>query len=57
MILWQVLFYGSDGQSKSSFHQFSGVDEEFKAFINDISQANLRVISDVNRHAIYVIGF
>ncbi|XP_008243595.1 PREDICTED: uncharacterized protein LOC103341817 [Prunus mume] len=37
-----VLFYGSDGQSKSSFYQFSGVDEEFKAFINDISQANLR---------------
>lgn len=57
MILWKVLFYGSDGQSKSSFYQFSGVDEEFKAFINDISQANLRVISDVNRHAIYVIGF
>ncbi|BBH04358.1 NAD(P)-binding Rossmann-fold superfamily protein [Prunus dulcis] len=37
-----VLFYGSDGQRKSSFYQFSGVDEEFKAFINDISQANLR---------------
>ncbi|CAN6556034.1 unnamed protein product [Malus baccata var. baccata] len=37
-----VLFYGSDGQSTSSFYQFSGVDEEFRAFFNDISQATLK---------------
>ncbi|PQP97959.1 uncharacterized protein Pyn_28020 [Prunus yedoensis var. nudiflora] len=33
---------GRHGYLQSSFYQFSGVDEEFKAFINDISQANLR---------------
>nr|XP_008358864.1 uncharacterized protein LOC103422579 isoform X2 [Malus domestica] len=37
-----VLFYGSDGQSTSSFYQFSGVDEEFRAFFNDITQATLK---------------
>ncbi|KAF7805378.1 YMR315W isoform A [Senna tora] len=38
-----VTFYGADGQSKSSFFPFSGVTEEFKAFINDVSQSTLEV--------------
>ncbi|KAI9081924.1 hypothetical protein K1719_036186 [Acacia pycnantha] len=35
-------FYGADGQSKSSFFPFSGVTEEFKAFINDVSHSTLK---------------
>ncbi|XP_028780049.1 uncharacterized protein YMR315W isoform X2 [Neltuma alba] len=37
-----ITFYGADGQSKSSFFPFSGVTEEFKAFINDVSQSTLK---------------
>ncbi|KAF3448921.1 hypothetical protein FNV43_RR09638 [Rhamnella rubrinervis] len=37
-----VLFYGADGQSKSTFYPFSGVTEEFKSFLHDISQATLK---------------
>ncbi|XP_015571168.1 uncharacterized protein YMR315W isoform X2 [Ricinus communis] len=33
---------GTDGQSRSSFYPFSGVTEELKTFIHDISQANLK---------------
>ncbi|KAJ7947515.1 NAD-dependent dihydrogenase, Gfo/Idh/MocA family [Quillaja saponaria] len=39
---YQVSFYGIDGQSKSSFFPFSGVTDELKAFINDVSQATLK---------------
>lgn len=42
-MLWQVSFYGADGQCKSSFFPFSGVTEEFKAFINDVSQSTHKV--------------
>lgn len=34
-----VTQYSADGQSKSMFYQFSGVTEELKAFIHDISEA------------------
>ncbi|WCJ36962.1 NAD(P)-binding Rossmann-fold superfamily protein [Euphorbia peplus] len=37
-----VSLYGADGQSKTSFYPFSGVTEELKSFIHDISQANLK---------------
>ncbi|CAI0412759.1 unnamed protein product [Linum tenue] len=37
-----VSFFGGDGQSKSSFHAFSGVTEELKVFIRDITQASLK---------------
>ncbi|EXB48401.1 Uncharacterized protein L484_007981 [Morus notabilis] len=37
-----VSFYGADGQSKSTFYRFSGVTEEFKSFIHDISQASVK---------------
>ncbi|KAF5447850.1 hypothetical protein F2P56_033369 [Juglans regia] len=37
-----VSFYGSDGQNKSSFFSFSGVTDELKAFIHDISQATVK---------------
>ncbi|KAH7543592.1 hypothetical protein FEM48_Zijuj02G0200200 [Ziziphus jujuba var. spinosa] len=37
-----ILVYGADGQSKSSFYPFSGVTDEFKSFIHDISQASLK---------------
>ncbi|KAL5567204.1 hypothetical protein UlMin_030368 [Ulmus minor] len=37
-----VSFYGADGQSKNSFYTFSGVTEEFKSFIHDISQASVK---------------
>lgn len=36
---YMVSIYSSDGQSKSSFYPFSGVTEELKAFLNDVSQA------------------
>ncbi|KAM7274293.1 hypothetical protein ACFE04_028957 [Oxalis oulophora] len=37
-----VTVFGADGQSKSNFYSFSGVTEELKAFIHDISQATLK---------------
>ncbi|XP_059429167.1 dehydrogenase FPY6 [Corylus avellana] len=37
-----VSFYNSDGQSKSSFFTFSGVNDELKTFIHDISLATLK---------------
>ncbi|KAH1219215.1 Uncharacterized protein GmHk_13G039401 [Glycine max] len=37
-----VSFYGTDGQNKSSFFPFSGVTEELKAFINDVSEITLK---------------
>ncbi|KAL5156787.1 Cyanogenic beta-glucosidase [Glycine soja] len=42
--LVSVSFYGTDGQNKSSFFPFSGVTEELKAFINDVSENTLKVI-------------
>ncbi|KAL5566566.1 hypothetical protein UlMin_029730 [Ulmus minor] len=42
-----VSFYGADGQSKNSFYTFSGVTEEFKSFIHDISQASVKGARDV----------
>lgn len=39
----QVSFYGSDGRNKSSFYSFSGVTDELKAFIHDISQVSVKV--------------
>ncbi|XP_057953533.1 dehydrogenase FPY6 isoform X2 [Malania oleifera] len=35
---------GVDGQNKTSFYPFSGVTEELKIFIHDISQATLKVV-------------
>ena len=55
MILCQVIFYSADGQRKSSFYPFSGVTEEFIAFINDIKQATLKVFADANRHGIQIM--
>ncbi|KAK3015478.1 hypothetical protein RJ639_005783 [Escallonia herrerae] len=37
-----VSLYGADGQSRSSFYPFSGVTEELKAFLHDISQATYK---------------
>ncbi|KAL1325325.1 hypothetical protein AAHE18_13G153400 [Arachis hypogaea] len=37
-----VSLYGVDGQSKSSFFPFSGVTEELKAFISDVSESTLK---------------
>ncbi|KAG5517620.1 hypothetical protein RHGRI_038126 [Rhododendron griersonianum] len=39
---YMVSLYTSDGQNKCTFYPFSGVTEEFKAFINDFSQATLK---------------
>ncbi|RVW48692.1 hypothetical protein CK203_102098 [Vitis vinifera] len=39
---YQFSFHGADGQCKSSFYPFSGVTEELKTFIHDISQATLK---------------
>jgi hypothetical protein len=47
----QVSFYNSDGQSKSSFFTFSGVDDELKTFIHDISLATLKVVEYVTSQA------
>ncbi|GMH07580.1 hypothetical protein Nepgr_009420 [Nepenthes gracilis] len=41
-----VLKYSSDGQCKTSFYQFSGVNEELKAFIHDISEVTLKKASN-----------
>nr|AFK42402.1 unknown [Lotus japonicus] len=35
-----VSSYGAVGQCKSSFFPFSGVTEELKAFLNDVSESN-----------------
>ena len=45
-MLWQISFYGAGGHCKSNFYPFSGVTAELKAFLHDISQANLKVIQD-----------
>ncbi|KAK1356123.1 glucose--fructose oxidoreductase [Heracleum sosnowskyi] len=37
-----VSLYTTDGQSKVSFYPFSGVTEELKTFIHDMSQATLK---------------
>ncbi|XP_022730219.1 uncharacterized protein LOC111285187 isoform X2 [Durio zibethinus] len=37
-----VALYSADGQCKSTFYPFSGVNEELKAFIHDILQASLK---------------
>lgn len=40
----QAFLYGVNEQTKSFFYPFSGVTEELKTFIHDISQASLKVI-------------
>lgn len=52
----QVLFFSADGQRKSSFYPFSGVDAELKTFIHDVSQATRKVVEDVNFQA-FIHGF
>ncbi|KAK4780644.1 hypothetical protein SAY87_016750 [Trapa incisa] len=37
-----VSFYGADGQSKTTFYPFSGVTEELKAFLNDVSTVTFK---------------
>ncbi|KAF8395882.1 hypothetical protein HHK36_019837 [Tetracentron sinense] len=37
-----VSIYTAGGHCEDSFHPFSGVDEELKAFIKDVSQATLK---------------
>lgn len=44
----QVSIYSAEGQCKNSFYPFSGVTEELKTFIGDISQATLKVVDDVS---------
>ncbi|KAB1227702.1 hypothetical protein CJ030_MR1G005709 [Morella rubra] len=39
---YQVCFYSSDGKSKNSFFPFSGVLDEFKTFIHNVSQASIK---------------
>ncbi|PKI61092.1 hypothetical protein CRG98_018537, partial [Punica granatum] len=38
-----VSFYGADGQCKSTFYPFSGVTEELKAFLHDVSTVTVKV--------------
>ncbi|GER25067.1 oxidoreductase [Striga asiatica] len=38
----KVVHFTADGQSKSWFYPFSGVTEELKAFLSDISQATVK---------------
>lgn len=39
---YSVSLHMSDGQSKSFFYPFSGVTDELKAFLSDVSTANLK---------------
>lgn len=39
---YSVSLYTSDGQTKCSFFPFSGVTEELKTFLSDVSQATLK---------------
>lgn len=48
MLLFQATLYDADGRSKSTFYSFSGVTEELKAFINDVSNMTLKVLQDDN---------
>ncbi|KAI3984321.1 hypothetical protein MKX01_011275 [Papaver californicum] len=43
---YTVFHYTVDGQCRSSFHPFSGVNEELKAFVYDISQSTLQDTGD-----------
>lgn len=38
-LVLQVLFYTADGHCQRTFYPFSGVNEELKTFVHDISQA------------------
>ncbi|KAK8595882.1 hypothetical protein V6N12_064390 [Hibiscus sabdariffa] len=42
---YSVSVFSADGQCNSTFHPFCGVNEELKAFIHDIEQASLKIIS------------
>ncbi|XP_073004698.1 dehydrogenase FPY6 isoform X1 [Typha latifolia] len=37
---YSVLYFAEDGKCEKTFYSFSGVNEELKAFVQDISQAN-----------------
>jgi hypothetical protein len=37
---YQVLFTNENGQCQTTFYPFCGVNEELKAFVHDIVQAN-----------------
>lgn len=39
IIFFQVSFYPADGECQKKFYPFSGVTEELKSFIHDISQS------------------
>lgn len=39
----QVTLFMADGQTKDSFFPISGVTEELKAFLEDVSKANVKV--------------
>lgn len=53
-----VTLYQANGQNKSFFHPFSGVTEELKTFLSEISQATLRKDSsnEVERRLSFVEG-
>ncbi|CDP14087.1 unnamed protein product [Coffea canephora] len=53
-----VTLYLANGQNKSFFHPFSGVTEELKAFLSEISQATLKKDSsyEVERRLSFVEG-
>lgn len=40
----QVSIYTANGKTKSTFYPFSGVTEELKTFLKDISAAAVKVI-------------
>lgn len=42
-LLSQIHLHMADGQSKSFFYPFSGVTDELKTFLSDVSTANLKV--------------
>ncbi|OAY68722.1 Uncharacterized protein ACMD2_03555 [Ananas comosus] len=55
---YSVLFYSEDGECRKTFYPFSGVNEELKAFIHDISQANKKdgVVHEAEPRSSYVEG-
>lgn len=55
---YTVLFWGTDGQCKSTFYPFSGVQEELKCFLHDISKATLKkeIAYEAESRSSYVEG-
>ncbi|KMZ63314.1 putative Oxidoreductase [Zostera marina] len=54
---YSVLFWNADGKCQKTFHPFCGVNEELKAFFNDVTQAKWKgAIHKADPRSLFVEG-